>query len=58
MVLQNCLFFMEYLFGQIIYKKADELDPDCNCNMCYTFNSIKYFTEQRLKESVTYSKNV
>ncbi len=55
MVLQNCLLFMEYLFGQMF---SNELDPDCNCNMCYTFNSIKYFTGQRLKESVTYSKNV
>lgn len=52
MLLQNCLSFLEYLFGQMIYN---ELETECNCNLCYT---ISYFTGQRLKETVSYSKNV
>ena len=55
MLLQNCLIYMEYLFGQII---SNELDPDCNCNLCYTCKTISYFTGQWKKETVSYSKNV
>ena len=58
MLLQNCLSFLEYVFRKISYKSNDELEPYCNCNLCYTCKTISYFTGQHLKKTVTYSKNV